>query len=147
MKLPAFILIALLILFSCKSSKDNTASSKTAKSDESDKIKQSSAEEPAKDTNYRLYVSFFSRGPGIDRKAKIAFDNFILKYESENKLKIEYEVVKWGREGETDYCFKLNDLSKKRQEKFIEETRKILETSKLVHIRENAKCVYKNWRK
>lgn len=150
MKLPAFILIALLILFSCKSSKDSTVSSKTAittKSDEPDKIKQSSAEEPVNDKIYRLYVSFFSRGPGIDRKAKIAFDNFIIKYESDNNLKIEYEAIKWGREGEIDYCFQLNNLSKKQQGKFITETRKILETSKLVHIRENAECVYKKGKK
>lgn len=131
---------------SCKTSKDSTVSSKpaiSAKSDEHDKIKQTSTEKLVNDTIYRLYVSFFSRASGIDHKVKESFDEFIVKYESDNNLKIEYEVVKWGREGEIDYCFQLNNLSKKQQGKFITETRKILETSKLVHIRENAECIYK----
>jgi len=140
MKLPAIVLVALVISVSCKTSKDTSSSTNTVKSDGADKIEQSSPDEPVNDSIYRLYISFFSRASGIDGKVKVAFDAFIVKFESDNKLKIEYETVRWGREGEIDMCFKLDELSKKKQEEFVVKSKEILSKSDRVYVYENAIC-------
>lgn len=88
---------------------------------------------------YRLTISFFSKGAGTDRIHHPKFKEFISNY----KPVIAYEEARWGREGEIDYCFKLNELSTAEQEVFIEKAREILAGSDLVHINENAECVHK----
>jgi hypothetical protein len=50
------------------------------------------------------------------------------------------EIINWGREGETDFCLKLKELSKDQQEQFIKESKTLLENRKLVRIYENEKC-------
>lgn len=92
------------------------------------------------DSLYRLNVSFFSRGSGIDRKAKKQLDDYVIQYEQKNKVKLNPEANAWGREGEIDYCFKLKDLNKNQQSNFIEEVKKLLEASTLIHLNENVSC-------
>jgi hypothetical protein len=94
----------------------------------------------AQDSLYRFSVSFFSIGGGIDHKAKKQFTEFIIQFNSNNKPVIEPEVVAWGREGETDYCFKLSEVNAVQQIKFIEETKELLKSSKNVRYNENCKC-------
>ena len=94
---------------------------------------------------YRFNVSFISIGSGIDSKAKQAFIEFIRSFEEKNKVKIIYETAPWGREGETDFCFKLSDLNKGNQIKFIADSKDNLKNSKLVRFTENTTC--KNDRK
>lgn len=93
-----------------------------------------------KDSLYRFSVSFISIGSGIDHKAKKQFTEFITQFNSNNKVIIEPEVVAWGREGETDYCFKLNEVKAAQQIKFIEETKELLKSSKNVRYNENCTC-------
>lgn len=66
-----------------------------------------------------LYLSFISKGAGIDGSAKEKVDAIIHQFELDNKLTIDKEVIKWGREGEKDYCFQLDNLSKKKKKAFI----------------------------
>ena len=55
-------------------------------------------------------------------------------------MKLNYETTNWGREGEVDYCLKLAELDKKKQELFITEIKEILKNSALVRFKENTLC-------
>jgi hypothetical protein len=95
---------------------------------------------PAANDNYRLVVTFFSAGEGIDFKTKEDFDRFVSAYTK----KVAYEAVAYGREGEIDYCLKLNELSSSEQDDFVRKAKELLNKSKLVHVNENANCVHKH---
>jgi|GEM_PF-828052 len=88
---------------------------------------------------YRLVVSFYSKGEGIDYRAAEKFEAFVLGY----KPAVAFEKTSWGREGEIDYCMKLSELSTKEQKQFIDLARIELANTQLVHFNENAKCVHK----
>ncbi len=88
---------------------------------------------------YRLVVSFLSKGSGIDNTAHEAF----LKFVNEHPEKPKHEVYRWGREGEIDYCFQLAEFKSKGQKEFIENVKKIIGTSDVVQISENSPCVHK----
>jgi hypothetical protein len=50
----------------------------------------------------------------------------------------------WGREGETDYCFNLSELTAKKDLiGFIEDVKKIGAGSDMMNISENAECMHK----
>lgn len=126
-----FFLIAITTLFACNSNKKVTET-KTTTSTTQNAI--------STDTNYRFSVSFISIGAGTDKKAKQQYDQYIVEYEQKNKVKLNYETTNWGREGEVDYCFKLEELDDKKQENFIIETKEILKSSLLVRYKENMTC-------
>ncbi|MBS1637889.1 MAG: hypothetical protein JST26_18395 [Bacteroidetes bacterium] len=126
------ILVSLLAVFTaCKSHKDAGASSATSST-------QSSSDNTAKET-YRLIVSFMSKGNGANSDQRQKF----LDYVAQHPKKPEYKSVMWGREGETDYCFKLTELSKKEQTEFVDAVKKITEGTTLVGIKENVECEHK----
>ena len=72
-----------------------------------------------------------------DRKQ---FDQYLADYEQKNKVKLEYEITPWGREGEADYCFQLTALDNKKQDQFIMQTKEVLKKSSLVRYSENVTC-------
>src|SRR2546430_1712134 len=94
----------------------------------------------APDDSYRLVVSFYSEGGGVDMKTKDEFEKFL----NSNAKKIAFEPTRWGREGETDYCLKLSELSSSEQADFVKKAKELLSKTKLVHFDENAKCVHKH---
>jgi hypothetical protein len=96
--------------------------------------------ETVTDSISRLIVSFISIGGGIDRNAKNEFAELIEQFGNRYDTKLNPEIIKWGREGETDFCLKLKELSKDQQEQFIKESKTLLENRKLVRIYENEKC-------
>lgn len=89
---------------------------------------------------YRFNVSFFSIGSGIDGKARRHYLDFIKEYEAKNNVKIAFEVAKWGKEGETDYCFKLSELKTEQQSDFISDSKELLTNAKNVRYSENTAC-------
>ncbi|CAN5875305.1 hypothetical protein BH11BAC7_BH11BAC7_11830 [soil metagenome] len=94
---------------------------------------------PATDSGqaiYRLTISFISKGEGIDYKTKDNFENW-LKAQPKHPA---YEVTHWGREGEINYCLKLNELSTREQEIFVRDVRTQLTDKELVFISEYAVC-------
>ena len=99
------------------------------------------------DSIYRFTVSFISIGSGTDSEARQQFSRFIQQFNKENNITINTEITNWGREGEMDYCLKLNELNKQQQDRFIAETKKILKNSTLVRYNENSICEYKEKRK
>ena len=96
---------------------------------------------PKEEATTRFVVSFFSIGQGIDGKVNEAFVKFLDTYTK----KIAYEPKHWGREGETDYCLALSELTSAEQIEFVTKAKEILVKSKLVHQKENAKCDHINW--
>ncbi len=88
----------------------------------------------------RLVVSFYSICCGIDHKAQEKLDKFIHDYEKLKGRQLTKAAVRWGREGEIDYCLKLSELSTRERKRFVSKVRLLLKTSKLVHINENAPC-------
>ncbi len=92
------------------------------------------------DSIYRFNVSFISIGSGTDSKAKQQFNDFITQFNNNNKVTITPEIANWGREGETDYCLKLNGLNSELQNKFIADAKELLKNSKLIRYKENSVC-------
>jgi hypothetical protein len=88
----------------------------------------------------KLNVSFISIGSGINHDALKAYDKFIADYEKNHGVDLQFEVIHWGREGETDYCFKLAELKEKKQADFIAETQKVLKGKEHVIVSENFRC-------
>ena len=78
-------------------------------------IQNSNVLTTASDLDYRLVISFQSPANGIDKDADAKLTNYIANY---GKV-LAIEKVYWGMEGERDYCFKLSELSKNEQGKFI----------------------------
>ena len=62
------------------------------------------------------------------------------EYEKEKAVQLAKEVVRWGREGELDYCFKLSELSKEDQEDFVSGIKPLAGGSKQTVVVENAPC-------
>lgn len=85
---------------------------------------------------YRLTISFISKGEGIDYKTQESFENWL----KEQPKHPSYEVTHWGREGETNYCLKLNELSTREQEIFVRDVRTMLTDKPLVFVSEYAAC-------
>ena len=126
---------AVISILACNSTKKATAKNLTSST--SNNIN-------AIDTLYRLSVSFISIGAGTDKKARQDYDQYLTQYEQKNKIKLSYKITPWGREGEKDYCFKLNELNKKQQEVFIAETKEVLKNSTLVRYKENQPITFKD---
>ncbi len=89
---------------------------------------------------YRFTISFFSKGGGTDRKARSEFQSFLENFNKKNEVNLQFIKTTWGREGEVDYCFKLDELNKKKQIAFIKECEDLLKDSKLIHLQEFAEC-------
>jgi hypothetical protein len=85
-----------------------------------------------KDT-YALVVAFISKGSGIDYKSKEKIDAFIKNFHK----KVEFEVCRMGREGETNYLFHLKELKEHEKKKFIKELKEQILDKEMVHIEEN----------
>jgi hypothetical protein len=116
------IFFAGILAVSCKTKQSSSSTSKTTQSGE-----------------YRLVISFISKGSGIDGSKHDA----IKKFMDDHPKKVKNEMYRWGREGEVDYCFKLKELSDKDQKAFVEEVKKLAGESDRIFINENSACVHK----
>lgn len=97
----------------------------------------STVQQQAQDPNiFRLSVSFYSIGSGIDQETRAKFEKFVAEYSPQ----VTVQSKRWGREGEIDYCFRLAELTKDQQEDFIRKAKNVIGSSKLVHFNENASC-------
>lgn len=141
MKNTVLFTMLLLAFVACKSKKkvavDTPAAQQTSQTTQTPNVSA------LPDSIYRFTVSFISIGAGTDRNAKEKFNQFILQFNEKNKVNIIAETANWGREGETDYCLKLNELSKQQQDQFITETKELLKSSTLVRYTENSMCKHK----
>ncbi len=96
--------------------------------------------QPAKEEKYRLVVSFVSKGAGTDGEKRKKFLEFV----DTHAKKPVYKTVIWGREGESDYCFNLHELSKKEQAEFVSEVKKITAGSEIIFVDEHMACKHQS---
>jgi hypothetical protein len=95
---------------------------------------------PKDTTPMRLVIEFFSVASGIDYEAMIAYEDSLGAYSGRLGKNIDYVKKPWGREGETEFCMRLNELTTSEQSDFVKFTRKMLKNAKWVNINENAVC-------
>ena len=88
---------------------------------------------------YRFVVSFFSPGNGTDGEAITKLDKFLADHPKKPKA----DHINWGREGEVDYCFKLKEFSTDEQKIFIDQVKKLIQSSDRVNFSENIERVKK----
>jgi hypothetical protein len=142
MKSLLIVFITLAAFFSCKNSKQTTQTSLSSATTNSTMTNI----EPTKelpDSLYRVVVSFISIGEGTDAKAKEELDALTGNYKTKNGAPIEREEFRWGREGEVDYCYKMQGYSKKEKDNFVNLLREKFAGNKLVQIEENTICMHK----
>lgn len=128
-----FFLASLISLacISCKSKKETVKSA-----DNKQNTVQNTSDSTVK---YRIILSFTSKASGPDEEKR----KQIMTYIESHPKKPAYSVTLWGREGEFDYNLTLSELkSKKEEEKFIEDIKKIIGGSDMVHITENSEKLH-----
>jgi len=92
------------------------------------------------DSLFDFTVSFWSPGDGIDFTTAKLFLDWLNTYADDGKPQPTFEQVPWGREGEVDFCIKLQAFNKNEKLSFLSEAKSILSQSKKVHFKENAPC-------
>jgi len=133
------ISLTILIFGGCKNSKVSTNNQEMK--NESGTLTETKTLESDNITDiYRISVSFISKGGGIDESLKAKYVQYIKDFNEKRSIKVVYEIANWGKEGETDYCFKLSELTKEEQQSFIDRSKTILKGSDLVIITENTSC-------
>ena len=133
MKYLLSIALALTII-ACKNNNPSSAAKPIVS------ISDSISEKKIDTNNCRLVIQFYSIGEGAEFPISNAFEDSIGSYSRKMGKTIDYRKTSWGREGETDFCLKLNELSVAEQKDFISQTRIQLKTAKWVNIYENYPC-------
>ena len=133
-----YIYLVTIIFMSCMSNKTATKDQKNEKQNSEVNTKEALATD-----SYRFIASFISFGGGPDIKLVKKFTDYISDFNTKKGKTIVFERFAWGREGESDYCFKLTEISTKEQLEFIDGAKNILGSSKLVFLSENTKCIHK----
>lgn len=131
------IAISLIGTASCQTSKQNKPTGTSTKKKQAETVKTSTNSNQASGDTYRFIVSFISKGSGIDSKTNEKFTKFVAEFEQKKGLVLSKDIINWGKEGESDYCFKLSELNANEQITFINESKSLLEESDLVITEEN----------
>ncbi|MCU0524477.1 MAG: hypothetical protein MUF72_06590 [Elainella sp. Prado103] len=104
-------------------------------------LQKTAMKETASQPIHRLVVSFRSECCGTDRAAIERIDRFIAEFEQAHHSQINFEKSVWGREGEFDYCFDLNQISETVTLAFITGIYEQAQASRLVNVTENGTCL------
>lgn len=89
-------------------------------------------------TKYTL--SFSSKGEGYDADAKQAIIKFIKDYELRKDVVLKYFEIPWGREGEFDMCFNLDNMGIRARKDFVTKINKFIAKYPLVQGITNQPC-------
>jgi hypothetical protein len=146
----SFFFLASCMLFSCKSlhrtteAPENSGTQLTIKEERiTTPPAKVSVRVGVKDTlSFAYLVSFYSPGDGIDAQGAQAFEAFLQHEQKESAEKISYIRVPWGREGERDYCIRLNGLSDTEATAFAEAMNKVLRQAQKVNVLKDQPCRY-----
>ena len=95
------------------------------------------------DDTYRLILTFVSKGEGTDTQSMAALESLIDSFNKKNGILIKYEKYSWGKEGESDWCFKMDGIKKKIQDKFVDSVKNCTKNSQLIFLNENTICKHK----
>ena len=93
--------------------------------------------------NFRLVVSFISIGAGTDPDAKQSLDKYIAEFKTRTGKMPAYVMIPWGREGEVDCCFNMDELTASEQGDFIAGLRNTMKSRELIQINENVRNRFK----
>lgn len=85
----------------------------------------------------RLVIAFISIGEGTDQEAIGKLNTYVDEFNRDHQVKAINYQMPWGREGEVDNCFKLENFTPDEQDKFITGVRELFKGNKLVQIQEN----------
>jgi len=129
------IIAALLSTLACHSSKK--AGSASASNMEEGKPDTQKEQSPQLAKNIRLIVTFASIGAGIDPNGKTMLDDFINSFKEKSGKLVKYGTLAWGREGEFDCEFSLNELNLNEQTDFVKGLKKQFEGNQLIQVEEN----------
>jgi hypothetical protein len=146
-----FALSSMALLMACGSRQPRNTATETSST-------ESSAEqhpEVAADTNavvvwtrdqaakgpetFKLVVSFISIGQGTDPEAAGLLATALAEFRSAKGKSPAYIMIPWGREGEVDYCFIMNELAPAEQREFIGFMKQKLGARTLIQIQENGR--------
>jgi hypothetical protein len=94
-------------------------------------------------SKYTLVIMFYSIGEGIDFEAVKTYEDSISAFSARIGKNIDYQINPWGREGETDFCMQLIELTDVEKAQFIAQTKMQLKKAKLVNIYENYPCKHR----
>ncbi len=94
-------------------------------------------------SKYTMVIMFYSIGEGIDFESLRTYEDSITAFSSRIGKNIEYQKTPWGREGETDFCMQLFELSDVEKAQFISQTKMQLKRAKWVNIFENYPCKHR----
>jgi hypothetical protein len=157
--LSIYLITPIFLLFACKNSEKSTQVSnppmdarpqvgnptKTAVFENKEEVKSKELttdnNKNSQTENYSLVVSFYSIGSGIDRPIAQEFDYLVKDFQEQFGDDFYAERVSWGREGEVDYCIKLDKLKSAAKESFKSRAESILKKTERVHSKENAPCI------
>jgi hypothetical protein len=136
------LIVAAFFTIACHSSKK--ASSITITEVEESKQAQQTEMPPASmEKNIRLLVTFASIGAGIDPNGKTMLDEYINSFKEKSGKLVKYGTLAWGREGEYDCEFSLNELNLNEQTDFLKGLKKLFEGNQLIQIEENKSSRFK----
>ncbi len=137
----SLLILSLIFLISCKSNKPTTGQETGGKvltetgTAKTDTVILTSPK--AGPDSLRLVVFFYSQASGAEFELVNELIDSVEAYSKNLGQKIEYKKIPWGREGETDVTFKLNELTPVQQTDFVAMARRVLAKGKFVTIYEN----------
>lgn len=85
-------------------------------------------------------ISFSSKGEGYDADAKQAIIKFIKDYELKKDVALKYFEIPWGKEGEFDMCFNLDNMGPHVRKDFATKMNKFIVKYPLVQGITNQPC-------
>ena len=140
------VFIPFLVLSACKSSSQARAGGETgvaAQEEPSSQVPlvQSWTRDQAANgpERFRLVVSLISIGEGTDPEGMRLIERYVEDFGKLSGKSLSYVLIPWGREGEVDCCFALNELTPALQAQFIEGLKERIKGRNLLQINENAR--------
>ncbi len=91
----------------------------------------------------RLSISLISIGEGTDPEGLNILTSTLETFSRKTGKNPNYITIPWGREGEVEYYFNLNELNQVEQQNFISNLNSAFKGHKLVLISENIKNRFK----
>ena len=111
--------------------------------EESKQAEQTEMPPASMEKNIRLVVTFASIGAGIDPNGKTMLDGYINSFKEKSGKLVKYGTLAWGREGEYDCEFSLNELNLNEQTDFIKGLKNLFEGNQIIQIEENKPSRFK----
>jgi hypothetical protein len=132
------LIVALVVACSCKSHKDQQSTAKNESVTMPDSVTKAAKEKTIMSMPvHRVVVSFISIGAGPDSRGREMLARYLDESETKFKVELSYVSKGWGREGESDFLFPLDELNESQQKEFVAGLKELFKDNELIHIEEN----------